>query len=503
MVFSSISFLFLFFPIQLAVYYLTYFCSTINGHRTAWIRPGNLVILVFSFIFYFWGENYRLWILLATTLIDYCCGLLIAGAFIGGEVKIVELGKPRTNTQKAFLYLSLTSNLAMLGFFKYFNFGVDLYNTSVPGNWQYRLIHPVVLPLGISFYTFQSMSYTIDVYRGDVRATRNLVDYLCCVTMFPHMVAGPIVRYRNLARQARRRTLTMQKFSDGARTFILGLSKKVLIANVMAKVADHVFMVDVPRMNAPIAWTGITAYSLQIYFDFSGYSDMAIGLGRMLGFELPKNFNFPYISESIRDFWRRWHITLSSWFRDYLYIPLGGNRTGALRSYMNLIIVFFLCGLWHGASVNFVVWGLFHGIFLVLERTKIGSALEKLPRPFRHAYTLLVVMVGWVFFRAENMTQAAGILKTMAGLGTGDPAFQHLGDFITPQILLVFIIGAIACTPAIPALRTENTVNDNLHPGYLPMVRTALINSAYAALYVTSGCYLAAGSYNPFIYFRF
>jgi alginate O-acetyltransferase complex protein AlgI len=467
----------------------------------------NLFLLLVSLLFYFWGENLLIWIIIASTLVDYFCGLMISGR--SWRAKIVRLDPNRRPTwnQRLGLVVSITSNLSFLGFFKYFNFGVEnMVSTMVflgldEPSWLE--VASITLPLGISFYTFQSMSYTIDVYRGRIRATRNLIDFACYVTMFPQLVAGPIVRYRDVADQLVSRTISRSLFASGVSRFVIGLAKKVLIANTVATTADKIFALPIEHLTFSLAWLGIIAYSLQIYFDFSGYSDMAIGLGRMFGFNYLENFNYPYIASSIKDFWRRWHISLSTWFRDYLYIPLGGSRRSHLRTYSNLVTVFFLCGLWHGASWSFVIWGLFHGAFLVAERVGLERQIARLPAACRHVYTLLLVMVGWVFFRSESLGRAIGYLGAMVKGKYGEVAYHTVSEYLQPDVAVAIIIGIVG---SMPVLAVTGRFCDRLRGrnllGAAPAL-DALKLVAMSILMVLSAMRLASGSYNPFIYFRF
>jgi alginate O-acetyltransferase complex protein AlgI len=307
---------------------------------------------------------------------------------------------------------------------------------------------PVRLPLGISFFTFHALSYVIDVYRHKWPAAKNPGDVALYIFFFPQLIAGPILRWSAIAPQLVQRAVTRERFAEGIRRFVGGLAKKMIIANVVAVPADKLFALPGQELTPSLAWLAIGCYTLQIYFDFSGYSDMAVGLGKMFGFEFIENFNFPYTAQSIKDFWRRWHISLSSWFRDYLYIPLGGNRCSGWRNHLNLMIVFFLCGLWHGASWTFVIWGLYHGAFLLIERTRFGDWLERLPRPLRHIYTLLVVMIGWVLFRTETFAQATSVLASMAGLSTGVDPNQKFARYWNSELMWSIVFGIIFSMPA-------------------------------------------------------
>jgi len=512
MVFSSITFLFLFLPLALGVYYVSLAPYLVGGRSPLGVRFANFSLLLFSLVFYFWGENFLIWIVIASTTIDYICGLLISGGLKAKERSALDPRGPRTRLQRLALVLSIVSNLAFLGYFKYFNLAVDSVNALLvalgPVGWTWEQAARVTLPLGISFYTFQSMSYTIDVYRGRVRATSNLLDFACYVTLFPQLVAGPIVRYRDLANQLRHREPSVSMFARGVERFILGLGKKVLIANTVAIAADKLFALPTEDLIFGLAWLAVVCYTLQIYFDFSGYSDMAIGLGLMLGFHIPENFNYPYIAPTVQDFWRRWHISLSTWFRDYLYIPLGGNRVSPARTYFNLIAVFFLCGVWHGASWTFAAWGLYHGFFLALERhAPLRAKFRGMPAVVAHAYTLTVVMVGWVLFRAETFSQASSILAAMGGAAHGSGAVHNLAAYLRPDLVAAVILGIVFSAPAVKRLKgwfvSGTDTVEHLGPVSVrvmaPLVRVVGL-VAILGLCVVS---LASGTHNPFIYFRF
>ena len=504
MVFSSISFLFYFLPAAILLYLALSVPVRVGWRPALWRRLGNLFLFLASCLFYFWGEGFLLWIMLASTLIDYLAGLLISGGYRRGEVRELSAGAPRSGWQRLGLAVSIVSNLSFLGFFKYFNFFVESFNSSMAAvglvGAQWQDVAAVTLPLGISFYTFQSMSYTIDVYRGEVKATRNLIDFACFVTMFPQLVAGPIVRYRDVATQLVHRVISRPCFVAGIRRFVVGMAKKVLVANVVAKPADQIFALAAADLTPFVAWFGVVCYALQIYFDFSGYSDMAIGLGRMFGFDFPENFDYPYIARSIQDFWRRWHISLSTWFRDYLYIPLGGSRGSAPRTYANLVTVFFLCGLWHGAAWTFVVWGLFHGAFLVVERAGLDRILRRAPVVLRHAYTLLVVVVGWVLFRAETLPHAGGYLAALVGLGEGDAVRYPLMRFVTSHVAVMTAVGVAFSAPLLPAMRRR--CSEHRSRAAIAAVDFAEL-TGLAVLMALVTVHLASGAHNPFIYFRF
>ncbi|HWM92481.1 MAG TPA: MBOAT family O-acyltransferase [Thermoanaerobaculia bacterium] len=425
MVFSSHLFVFWFLPLVLLFYY---------GLPR---RARHLMLTLMSYVFYGWANPAFVYLMLVSTLIDYITGLDIV------RHGPTEPGGPRTRRQRIALIVSVCANLGLLGFFKYFNFAVESYNELAAllgftsAAWEQTL--RVVLPLGISFYTFQSMSYTIDVYRGEARPVSNLVDFACYVSMFPQLVAGPIVRFSEVADQLRSRTHTLEKFARGVSMFSLGMAKKVLVANPCGAVADAAFAADSPA--ALDAWFGVVAYAFQIYFDFSGYSDMAVGLGLMLGFMFAKNFDSPYRAESITDFWRRWHISLSTWLRDYLYLPLGGNRLGVRRTYVNLLLVMLLGGLWHGAAWNFVLWGAFHGALLAAERAGLGYG--RLPRPLKVTATFVLVTLGWVLFRARDLPHAVEYYRSLFGLEGPGPGAPLLGGILyQPYSLLCFALAA-------------------------------------------------------------
>lgn len=485
MVFSSPLFLFYFLPAALLLYY------------AAPKRAQHLALTFVSYIFYGWANPLFSLLLLLSTLIDYIAGLVMV---LGGprnwsgEIHRLDPGVPRTARQRAALVISMCANVALLGFFKYFNFAVDSYNEAVGwlGRDGLRLDSAlrVALPLGISFYTFQSMSYAIDVYRGHATAIKNFVDFACFETMFPQLVAGPIIRFQEVADQLRERTHTLTKFARGVAFFSVGLAKKVLLANPCGKVADLAFGTGSPGIVD--AWYGVVAYAFQIYFDFSGYSDMAIGLGLMLGFVFPKNFDSPYLSQSITEFWRRWHISLSTWLRDYLYLPLGGSRKGPARTYINLFIVMLLGGLWHGAALNFVVWGGLHGALLAFERLRgKRSPYGWLPAPLRVALTFAVVLVGWVFFRAPDLNAALQYLSAMAGLSQRQEASALIAGLVYQPYYVLTVAAAAMVTWSCP--QTWDWTRMLTSPKAV----------AVLALFVIASVALMTQAYNPFIYFIF
>ena len=415
--------------------------------------------------------------------------------------KFIEKGYKKTG-----LLISLCTNLGFLLFFKYLNFTFDNFIGFLDflgldsTRWGY--IPQIALPIGISFYTFQTLSYTIDVYRGNTKANNNFLEFATYVTMFPQLVAGPIVRYTDIAQELRERHTTLSDISYGIERFIVGLGKKAILANTFAYVADEIFALPDYAMNPGVAWIGIISYSLQIYFDFSGYSDMAIGLGRIMGFRILENFNYPYISKSIKEFWRRWHMSLSFWFRDYVYISLGGNRKGKYRTYINLLIVFFVTGLWHGASWNFVVWGMFHGLFLLIERIGFDKILSRLWQPLQHFYTLMVVIVGWVFFRADTLQDALYYLGDMFFLNSCLTSSVSAFLYLNFEYVLMLVVAIILCTPVYKIVREyiDQIELKQLTPNF--PVKGVLFFSL-SSLFIVSVLYISASSYNPFIYFRF
>jgi len=426
-------------------------------------------------------------LMLVSVALNYVGGRLIDGCRVQVSKRVV-------------LTLTLAGNLGLLGWFKYANFIADNLNVVlVTMGLPTCGLEPVHLPIGISFFTFQAMSYVVDIYRGDARVQPNPVNSALYIALFPQLIAGPIVRYHHIDQQLRDRSHNIDLFAGGAALFIIGLGKKMLIANPMGEVSDQVFAVSVGELTAPVSWIGVVAYSLQIYFDFSGYSDMAIGLGKMIGFRFLINFNYPYISRSMREFWRRWHISLSTWFRDYLYIPLGGNRVPQWRVYLNLLVVFFLAGLWHGASWNFVIWGLIHGSFLAGERTFIGRWVSQCWRPLQHVYVLFVIVCAWVFFRAETLDYALSYLGAMFGFGAGDGVLYHAAMYIDPLTTLIAMSGIVGSIPIWPKLRRHLS---DLSYGWRAAVDAVMIG-ALLLLIMGASLHLAAGTHNPFIYFRF
>jgi alginate O-acetyltransferase complex protein AlgI len=482
MLFTEPLFLFLFLPAVLGLYF------------AAPKRLRNPLLLGASLLFYAWGERKYVVVLLASVLLNYLCGLAIDNA--------------RASVRRRLLVaVGTAGNLLLLITFKYAGFLTANLNALLAAFRLGGLPLPhIELPIGISFFTFMGMSYLIDIYRRQLKAERSITVFGLYITLFPHLVAGPIVRYSSIARELIDRHASRPQFAEGVRRFIVGLGKKMIIANTVAFTADQIYAIPLDQLTPGLAWLGVVCYTLQIYFDFSGYSDMAIGMAHMFGFHFPENFDYPYISESITEFWKRWHISLSTWFRDYLFFSLGVRRP-RWRIYLNLLIVFFLCGLWHGASWNFVVWGLFHGAFLVIERMGFGAWLGRQFKPVRHLYALLVVMIAWVFFRADTMPHALGFIGTMAGRAAGDGIQYHLSMYLNAQLWLALILGVLGSMPVLPILQKwqQRLLADLkgsaalLLDGGVRVLKLALL----LFIFVASAALSAAGTYNPFIYFRF
>lgn len=468
MLFSSIVFLFTFLPAVMLLYYLLP------------VRFRNVILLLASLVFYAWGEPVYLFLMLLSILFNYFSGLDIAR----------NLQDKRA--AKRSLVFNLIINLAVLGFFKYEGFVLDTLNGILPVHISY---HALPLPIGISFYTFQILSYIIDVYRGNVKVQTNLPNFALYVTMFPQLIAGPIVQYADVDEQLASREVSRTKFGEGSMYFIRGLAKKVLLANTSGMIFTEVSGLAKGNIAVMTAWLGAFAYMFQIYFDFSGYSDMAIGLGKMFGFEFNMNFNYPYVSKSITEFWRRWHISLSSWFRDYVYIPLGGNRVSKIKHIRNLLIVWFLTGLWHGAAWNFVAWGLYYGVILIIEKYLLSPVLDRLPDVVRHIYSIVLVVIGWVLFFSSSFGQAADYIRVMFGAGVHGFADRESMYLLTSNLILWLIL-IFGSTPLV-------------HFRYEHMLRskkwnTTIINSVvYATLFIVCIAYLVTETYNPFLYFRF
>jgi len=457
MVFSTTLFLYLYLPIVFILYYITPF------------KWRNVILLIANFVFYGWGEPIYMTVMAVSILIDYGLGIMI-GKY-----------REQRNIAKGFTALSIVMNLGLLVFFKYTDFIFTNVGLDTLG---------IALPIGISFYTFQKISYIIDVYRRDVLAQKNVVNFAVFVTLFPQLIAGPIIKYHDVDEQLAVRTHSAEKFASGVCTFMVGLCKKVLLANNIGMLWDIYKAGDFSQMSVLGAWLGALAFTFQIYFDFSGYSDMAIGLGRMLGFEFKINFNYPYISQTITDFWRRWHISLSTWFKEYLYIPLGGNRVSRFRWVINLMIVWAATGIWHGASWNFLLWGVYYGVLLVLEKLFLGKVLDRLPRVIRHIYALVIIIVGWVLFAVEDAS-----CVTYIGAMFGANGISHLPSdiYYLKSFLPMLIIMVFASTPFITKLYSRMSEK-------LRSVCTVVLIIAGLILCTS---YLVDATYNPFLYFRF
>ena len=471
MYFSSMTFLWIFLPATLLLYLL--------AERFQRIALENFVLLSASLIFYAWGEPFYIFLLLFSVLMNYVFG------------RLLEAERPRF--RKWILACGVLSNLGLLAFFKYFNFFAGYINRflgqdAVP-------LSEFTLPLGISFYTFQAMSYVIDVYRKEVTAQRNFFSLLLYISRFPQLVAGPIVKYKDIEEQIKYRTKTDAKRAYGVKRFIYGLGKKVLISNVMGKYVDMVLAFETKQLSTGLMWLVMIMYAFQIYYDFSGYSDMAIGLGSMFGFDFKENFHYPYISKSVREFWTRWHISLSTWFKEYVYIPLGGNRNGKWRTYRNLFLVFLLTGFWHGAGLNFVFWGIFHGCFMVLERIGFGKLLEKNPfKIFNHIYMAVTVVCIWTFFRIESMQAAGEYLKGMFIYQRGE---YNLFSCINLEIILLLVTAFLLCgvlQTAVPRLKEALYQKEKV---------SAVESVGLLAILLLCVVTLSSNSYNPFIYFQF
>lgn len=476
MLFPSVVFLAYFAPVFLCAYFF--------------LPWKNLTFFLFSLAFFYWGETKYTGILLAYVAINYIFGLLV------GRCR-------QTRHKKWALALGVAANCGILAYYKYFTFLLQAVLPDVFGIHVEDFHHPH-LPLGISYFTFHGISYLIDVYRGVATCSASPLNVGLYIAMFPHMVAGPIVRYHTIAKALLRRCFTVRRIAFGLKLFAIGMAQKMLIANNVAGVADTVFALPTAALDAPLAWLGVLAYSLQIYFDFCGYSFMAIALGIILGFRLPRNFRYPYFSQSITEFWRRWHISLSTWFRDYLYIPLGGNRKGQCRTLFNLMLVFFLCGLWHGAAYTFIAWGMFHGMMLVLERVGLRHILLRLPRIMRHGYTVLAVMLGWVLFRADTIGQAQDIYLAMWGWGTATEA-KTIFEVVRHEHFAALGVGILFATPLVEWFGKIVGSNVRRSIGVSPyrLVVTPVQILWPGLLFVLSYAYILAGSYSPFLYFRF
>jgi len=490
MLFSSVIFLFFFLPVVLTLYLLP---------SQRW---RSFLFLLASFVFYAWSQGGYILALLVSIFFNYLFGLWIGR--LDGAVRTLS---GRIHTRKAVLIFGLVFNLLLLTMLKYANF-LSM-NVNVLLSWlslPHVQISQIYAPLGISFFTFHAISYLVDIYRGEGPVQRNPGALAIYLAAFPKVLAGPIAQYRQAAHQLDRRLITVPDLAYGIERFVTGLAKKVLLANPLGAVADAAFGLQPENLAPYSAWAGILCYTLQIYFDFSGYSDMAIGLGRMFGFEFPENFNFPYISQSVREFWRRWHISLSLWFRNYLYIPLGGNRLSQARTCFNLVFVFLLCGLWHGASWTFIIWGAWYGLFLLLERTWFGTLIERAPRALRHFYLLAVVVTGWVFFRADSMGFAITYLKSMLGVHWGSVRTGQFAIHLNNEIVTLFAVAVFFCLPVSSWLKRLCTPAPVGLASFYDFRRTGFYVS-YALIlslvFFASILSLAGGTHKAFIYFRF
>lgn len=472
MVFSSFVFLLAFLPIVLLLYYL---CPA---------RLRNLVLLVFSLVFYAWGEPVYVLIMLFSIVFDYANGRLIE------HFK----NKNCPGKAKAALIVDLCGNLAILGFFKYTDFVIGSINSITGAGLS--LLH-IALPIGISFYTFQTMSYTIDVYRGEVAAQKNILTFATYVTLFPQLIAGPIVQYKTIAEQMEHRKENTSDFSEGIHRFMIGLGKKVLIANNIGALWDAIAVLPVDGLTAGTAWLGALAYTFQIYFDFSGYSDMAIGLGKMFGFHFLENFNYPYISKSITEFWRRWHISLSSWFKEYVYIPLGGNRCKIAKQIRNILVVWMLTGIWHGANWNYVLWGCYYGALLLIEKLVLKKVLNRLPGIIQRIYTMFFVVIGWIIFKCEDMAYGISYLKAMFG-GFGQGLWNNETIYLLGNYAVLFVLAILGST-----MLPKKAAGVVLGGRKRTWAENVIYIAFYAVIFFVSVAYLVDATYNPFLYFRF
>ena len=465
MVFSSTIFIFIFLPFILLLYYL------------AGKKIKNYILLIASLIFYAWGGVAYLKILIASIILNYSFGIL------------VDKYSNREILKKAILTLCVILNLSILFYYKYYDFFIENANALFDTNLSLKHI---VLPIGISFFTFQGMSYIIDIYRGDGKVNKNPFSVALYISLFPQLVAGPIIKYKTIDKQIRSRKESIEQFSYGINRFVLGLSKKVIIADILGAMADNIFSLYEKGIDTPTAWIGAICYTFQIYYDFSGYSDMAIGLGHMFGFRFMENFNYPYISKSITEFWRRWHISLSTWFKEYLYIPLGGNRKGNV--YVNLFIVFLVTGIWHGASWTFILWGIWHGIFIVFERLiKNKSWYINIPSIIKYLVTMFIVIIGWVLFRADNVSQAFGYLEVMFGVNSNANLYEFT-YFINKKLVLWIVVAALGSLPFISNKLRKYNGNKSFE-----IISTVGI----LILFILSIVFIINSTYSPFIYFQF
>lgn len=494
MLFNSMVFLWVFLPTVIVVNFILSILKF--GEEKKRVRIKNLFLLFASFVFYAWGGIYYLLIMICTILIDY---------FGGKSIKSIE---DKGGNKKRALIITIVLNLSILFFFKYFNMVIiiienvmasgpaGIFNAVMNMEGTGALgIREIVLPIGISFFTFQAMSYVIDVYRDQVDTQENIFDFALYVSLFPQLIAGPIVHYKDVSDQITSREESIDMFMSGIKRFCYGMGKKVIVANTLAEVADTIWALEIPKIGAAVAWLGIFAYTLQIYYDFSGYSDMAIGLGRMFGFSFKENFNYPYISQSVQEFWRRWHISLSTWFRDYVYIPLGGNRKGIKRTYINLFIVFLLTGIWHGANFTFISWGLMYAVLLIVERAFLGDLLKKNKfKIINHIYTMFFVMIGWILFRSDTLAQAKQYIKQLVMPSSGE---YTVLSYLSFKVIIILLIGIILSG------FLENKLK-SLYEKIKEKPAVAVIDYVFQMVLLIVSIYMiVSGTYNAFIYFQF
>ena len=472
MVFSSIPFLFFFFPLFLLLYYIVP------------LKAKNIVLLIFSLIFYSWGEPVYIFLMIFTSLVNYFSGIILEK-------------KENQSLRKAILIVCIVINLGLLGFFKYTNFFIEGFSLFAAKKPQ---LLDIALPIGISFYTFQNLSYSIDVYRNSYKAEKNLLTYMAYITMFPQLIAGPIVRFSTVREELHQRQINFSRVSRGVMRFLVGLFKKVLVADSIAVLWDSIRQQGLDDgVSVVAAWLGAAAFTLQLYFDFSAYSDMAIGMGEMLGFRFLENFNYPLSAVSVTDFWRRWHISLSSWFRDYVYIPLGGNRRSKSRNILNILIVWALTGFWHGAAWNFILWGVYYGILLILEKNVWGRFIEKAPKLVGHLYTLFIVVFGFTIFYFDNTSQLFSYIKLMFGATStafvDSSIIYYLSNFAPVLIVACVFAAPLAKVISRKLLNSQNVTLKNLSRAACAVV--------FVGLFALSVAYIVNSSYSPFLYFRF
>lgn len=468
MVFSSLIFIFIFLPLVLVSYYIVP------------KRFKNTIILLASLIFYAWGEPVYVLLIIVSILINYFGALLIRKYIIDKE-------------KSKFIFITvLLIDISVLFFFKYYGFAIESLGSILGVNLQ---VKSIALPLGVSFYTFQQISYIADIYMQRVKPQKNLIDFAAYITMFPQLIAGPIVNYNDIYKQLANRKESISKFGEGVQRFIIGLGKKVILANNIGLIWSQVKEIPLNDLSVVLAWIGIIAFTLQIYFDFSGYSDMAIGLAKMFGFDFLENFDYPYISKSITEFWRRWHMSLGGWFREYIYIPLGGNKKGTLIQVRNLFVVWFATGLWHGASTNFIVWGLYFGVILLIEKLYLKDLLKRIPTIFSHIYTLIIVIIGWVIFDMNTLPAAGHYIKIMFGLGS-NIFIDNMAKYILSTNFIILLLGLICSTKLIKNYtnKLKSTLKEK---------DVFLVASINLLILIISTAYLVGASYNPFLYFRF